>query len=137
MSTVSPHEEVIAPDPYATGWVRKLLTIDELAGLFDIPSHVKANQCDQLAAWKLFGQTLPRKIADVVTQVFNEEDSCSALEPANNMDIPKEQHGSNMTHYLTAVKADYVKMDVNIWNQAIDYMHGEVDAHSWCCALDT
>eukprot|EP00957_Ditylum_brightwellii_P083507 6348569-Ditylum_brightwellii.AAC.1 len=61
LSSYKPKEEVIAPGPSATGWVQHKLSMDELADIFDLSSHIRLeeNICDQRLA--LITKSVPGK----------------------------------------------------------------------------
>eukprot|EP00957_Ditylum_brightwellii_P148782 11327099-Ditylum_brightwellii.AAC.1 len=42
LSTIQPEEEVIAPGVSVTGWMRRRLTLEEIADAFDLPTYASS-----------------------------------------------------------------------------------------------
>eukprot|EP00957_Ditylum_brightwellii_P099669 7592213-Ditylum_brightwellii.AAC.1 len=74
LSTRQPEEEVIALGAAVSGWVRRMLSAEEIADAFDIPSYCRLDRGWQQHQLRLIHGTVPEKVLLALLTMFSNEE---------------------------------------------------------------
>eukprot|EP00957_Ditylum_brightwellii_P139187 10608695-Ditylum_brightwellii.AAC.1 len=123
-STRRADKELIAPGISATGWVRRPLSVLEVADTFDMARHVAFNwEVSEDMRQSITGAA-QGKVLQFVTELCLSEELSQPWGGSEEKDLDvselKTTTSTEVKDYQKAVKVDDVEVEVAIWNNRLE-----------------